>query len=167
MRDPRHRRLHSGAGHGYRRDRDGAGPRRDRARGRVAARPGRHPLDEIGATGYGLAVAAEAASLFAGVDLAGARVAVEGYGAVGRHAARFLAGKGCVLVAAADSRGMVADPAGPRPRRAGRGQGPGAAASSTSMRRRKASRPTWSAPTATSGSRRRGRTCCARTMSAC
>jgi glutamate dehydrogenase/leucine dehydrogenase len=70
------------------------------------------PLDEIGATGYGLAVAVEEAQRDAGFDLKGARVAVQGFGAVGQHAARFLAAKGAVLVAAADSETTIADPAG-------------------------------------------------------
>lgn len=65
------------------------------------------PLDEIGATGYGLAHAAEVAAPYAGIALAGARVAVQGFGAVGRHAARFLAERGAVLVAAADSAGTT------------------------------------------------------------
>lgn len=70
------------------------------------------PLDEIGATGWGLAVAVEAAQDAAGLRLAGARVAVQGFGAVGRHAARFLVDKGAVLVAASDSRGFVGDAGG-------------------------------------------------------
>jgi glutamate dehydrogenase (NAD(P)+) len=70
------------------------------------------PLDEIGATGFGLAVAAEVAQEFAGVRLEGARVVVQGYGAVGRHAARFLAEKGARLVGASDSKGTIADPDG-------------------------------------------------------
>jgi glutamate dehydrogenase (NAD(P)+) len=70
------------------------------------------PLDEIGATGFGLAVAAEVAQEFSGVGLRGARVAVQGFGAVGRHAARFLAGKGAQLAAASDSKGAVHDPDG-------------------------------------------------------
>lgn len=70
------------------------------------------PLDEIGATGFGLAVAAEAAQAFGGPKISGARVVVQGFGAVGQHAARFLAAKGAVLVAASDSRGAIADPAG-------------------------------------------------------
>jgi len=65
------------------------------------------PLDEIGATGYGLMAAAEAAEEFSTVKLKGARVAVQGFGAVGQHGARFLAQKGCVLVAAADSHATV------------------------------------------------------------
>ncbi|MCC7484318.1 MAG: Glu/Leu/Phe/Val dehydrogenase [Burkholderiales bacterium] len=70
------------------------------------------PLDELGATGWGLLHCAEAAAPAAGVALAGARVAVQGFGAVGRHAARFLAGRGARLVAASDSAGTLADPAG-------------------------------------------------------
>ncbi len=65
------------------------------------------PLDEIGATGLGLAVAAKAAEEFSGVALKGARVAVQGFGSVGQHAARFLEQHGARLVAAADSRGMT------------------------------------------------------------
>jgi glutamate dehydrogenase (NAD(P)+) len=70
------------------------------------------PLDEIGATGFGLAVAAEAAQGFSGVRLEGARVVVQGFGAVGRHAARFLAAKGARLIAASDTKGAVHDPKG-------------------------------------------------------
>lgn len=70
------------------------------------------PLDEIGATGFGLRHSVEVAASHIGLSLRGARVAVQGYGAVGRHAARFLAELGTVLVAASDSRGTVHDPAG-------------------------------------------------------
>jgi glutamate dehydrogenase (NAD(P)+) len=70
------------------------------------------PLDEIGATGFGLAVAAEAAQEFSNVQLEGARVVVQGFGAVGRHAARFLARKGSLLIAASDTQGGVYDPNG-------------------------------------------------------
>jgi len=70
------------------------------------------PLDEIGATGLGVAVAAEAAPEFAGVALRGARVAVQGYGAVGRHAAHFLKERGALIVAVADSKGTLVDPGG-------------------------------------------------------
>jgi glutamate dehydrogenase (NAD(P)+) len=67
------------------------------------------PLDEIGATGFGLAVAADVSQEFCDVKLKGARVSIQGFGAVGMHAARFLAEKGAVLVAASDSKGAVAD----------------------------------------------------------
>lgn len=70
------------------------------------------PLDEIGATGFGLAVAAEAAQELGGPPLKGARVAVQGFGAVGQHAARFLKDKGAILVAASDTRGAITDPDG-------------------------------------------------------
>jgi glutamate dehydrogenase (NAD(P)+) len=70
------------------------------------------PLDEIGATGWGVAIAAEVAAPEAGIPLDGARVAIEGFGAVGQHAARFLATRGARLVAASDSRGAIHDPAG-------------------------------------------------------
>ena len=70
------------------------------------------PLDELGATGFGLAQCAEVAAPFADLELEGARVAIEGYGNVGRHAAAFLAQRGCVLVAASDSSGAIHDPAG-------------------------------------------------------
>jgi glutamate dehydrogenase (NAD(P)+) len=65
------------------------------------------PLDEIGATGFGLSVCAQAAQPFSGVDLEGARFVVQGFGSVGRHTARFLSAQGARLVAAADSRGAV------------------------------------------------------------
>ncbi|PMS14578.1 Glu/Leu/Phe/Val dehydrogenase [Trinickia dabaoshanensis] len=70
------------------------------------------PLDEIGATGWGVVHAAEIAASYCKFDLAGARVVIQGYGAVGRHAARFLARKGAVVIAAADSAGTIVDRAG-------------------------------------------------------
>lgn len=65
------------------------------------------PLDEIGATGFGLQVSVDVARKFCGLSLRGARVAIQGFGSVGKHAARFLAKEGTVLVAAADSRGTL------------------------------------------------------------
>ncbi len=70
------------------------------------------PLDEIGATGFGLAACVDVAREFIGLDLQGARVAVQGFGSVGKHAARFLAKKGAVLVAASDTSGTLADASG-------------------------------------------------------
>jgi glutamate dehydrogenase/leucine dehydrogenase len=63
------------------------------------------PLDEIGATGFGLAVALEAAQDFTDFDLRKARIVVQGFGSVGQHAARFLAERGARLVGVSDSRG--------------------------------------------------------------
>ncbi len=70
------------------------------------------PLDEIGATGFGLAAAVDVARRHCDLELQGARVVVQGFGSVGRHAARFLAGRGARLVAAADSAGAVHHPDG-------------------------------------------------------
>ena len=70
------------------------------------------PLDEIGATGFGLAIAAEAAQNYSDVTLNGAKIAVQGFGAVGRHAARFLVDRGAVLVGASDSQSTIYDPNG-------------------------------------------------------
>ncbi len=65
------------------------------------------PLDEIGATGHGLAVAVETAQDYDGVKVEGARVAIQGFGAVGMHAGRNLSKKGARLVAVSDSAGSV------------------------------------------------------------
>jgi len=70
------------------------------------------PLDEIGATGLGLRASVEAAIKYCDFDLKGARVVVQGFGSVGKHAARFLAAKGAVLIAACDSRGTIFNPKG-------------------------------------------------------
>jgi glutamate dehydrogenase (NAD(P)+) len=83
--------------------------------GRAAGLPpelGGIPLDDIGATGFGLCAAADVAKDFCNLKLSGARVAVQGFGAVGKHAARFLAERGAVLVAASDSAGTLVDPNG-------------------------------------------------------
>jgi glutamate dehydrogenase/leucine dehydrogenase len=70
------------------------------------------PLDELGATGFGLAAAIDVASQAIRLELKGARVAIQGFGAVGKHTARFLAQKGCVLVACSDSRGTLVSAGG-------------------------------------------------------
>lgn len=70
------------------------------------------PLDEIGATGFGLARCAEVAAEFAGLKLKGSTLAIEGFGNVGRPAARFLGELGVKLVAASDTQGAVYDPQG-------------------------------------------------------
>lgn len=83
--------------------------------GRVVALPreiGGIPLDEIGATGWGLAHAAEVAAEYCDIGLKGARVVVQGFGAVGRNVSRFLADKGARLVGASDSRGTIQQPDG-------------------------------------------------------
>lgn len=70
------------------------------------------PLDEIGATGFGLSIATEIASQYCQLELAGARLVVQGFGSVGQHTARFLKEKGVVLIGAADSRGSIFNPKG-------------------------------------------------------
>jgi glutamate dehydrogenase (NAD(P)+) len=70
------------------------------------------PLDTLGATGFGVAIAAEESEPFTGVSLRDARVVIQGFGAVGTHAARFLAEHGAVIVAVSDSRGATTDPNG-------------------------------------------------------
>jgi glutamate dehydrogenase (NAD(P)+) len=65
------------------------------------------PLDEIGATGWGIRHAAEVAAAHCGLALRGARVAIQGFSAVGKHSARFLDDCGAVLVAASDSAGTI------------------------------------------------------------
>lgn len=70
------------------------------------------PLDEIGATALGLRAAARVACDFTGLRLDGARVAVQGFGAVGIHAARFLEEEGARTVGVADSGGTIEDPRG-------------------------------------------------------
>ena len=52
------------------------------------------------------------ATEFCGLKLDGATIAIEGFGNVGSHAARYLAQKGAVLVAASDTGGTIYDPSG-------------------------------------------------------
>jgi glutamate dehydrogenase (NAD(P)+) len=70
------------------------------------------PLDEIGATGWGLRHVTDVALRYRDFGIQGARIAIQGFGAVGKHAARFLAAEGAVLVAAADSCGTIHNPQG-------------------------------------------------------
>jgi glutamate dehydrogenase (NAD(P)+) len=70
------------------------------------------PLDELGATGWGLSHAADVAAGYCGLSLDGARLAIQGFGAVGQHTARFLREKGARLIAVSDTMGTVHDPAG-------------------------------------------------------
>jgi len=83
--------------------------------GRVVGLPremGGIPLDEVGATGWGLFHATEIALQYCDFKLKGSRVVIQGFGAVGKHAARFLTQKGAVLVGAADSQGTMYNPEG-------------------------------------------------------
>jgi len=82
---------------------------------RVVALPreiGGIPLDEIGATGWGLNHVTDVALEYCDFELKNARLVIQGFGAVGKHAARFLTERGAVLVAAADSQGTIHNPDG-------------------------------------------------------
>ena len=70
------------------------------------------PLDEIGATGFGIGVCAAAVAATGRLRLAGARVAIQGFGAVGRHAALALRTHGAQVVAVADRSATIYDPNG-------------------------------------------------------
>jgi glutamate dehydrogenase (NAD(P)+) len=70
------------------------------------------PLDELGATAYGLAVCAEVLAEAKVLDLEGARVIVQGFGAVGANAARMLAQRGAKIIAVSDIRGATWEPGG-------------------------------------------------------
>jgi len=82
----------------------------------LPAESGGIPIDQIGATAWGLRHAIEVALPYCtcpvGFSLAQARVAIQGFGAVGMNAARFLAEQKAILVGAADSQGSVYDPDG-------------------------------------------------------
>lgn len=70
------------------------------------------PLDQVGATGYGIAICGEVAQEFCDLDLQGARISIQGFGNVGQHAARFLVERGALLTTAADLDGTLHDPDG-------------------------------------------------------
>jgi glutamate dehydrogenase (NAD(P)+) len=70
------------------------------------------PYDELGVTGYGVAESVDAALRRVGRDPKGARVALQGFGAVGFAAARRLDELGASVVALSTSRGVVYDPDG-------------------------------------------------------
>lgn len=58
-------------------------------------------------TGYGVVVAAEAACEFAGIDINGASVAIEGFGKVGGGVARYITEAGAQVVAVSTIDGMI------------------------------------------------------------
>lgn len=83
--------------------------------GRVIGLPselGGIPLDEIGATAWGVRHAAEVALRYHHLPLDGARVVIQGFGSVGKHSARFLAAQGAQIIAVSDSRGTTYNPHG-------------------------------------------------------
>ena len=83
--------------------------------GRVVGLPrelGGIPLDELGATGWGLSHAVDVVAEDIGFSVKGARFVVQGFGAVGKHVSQFLAEKGAVLVGVSDSRGAISNESG-------------------------------------------------------
>jgi len=70
------------------------------------------PLDDLGATGWGLYHSVRVALERDGRTLEGATVVIQGYGSVGYHTARFMAAAGAKVIAASDSRGAVQNPDG-------------------------------------------------------
>lgn len=70
------------------------------------------PYDQLGVTGFGVAEAADAALLRRGESLAGRRVSIQGFGAVGVAAAKRFRELGASIVAVATAAGTVHDPDG-------------------------------------------------------
>ncbi|PIQ98146.1 MAG: glutamate dehydrogenase [Nitrospinae bacterium CG11_big_fil_rev_8_21_14_0_20_56_8] len=70
------------------------------------------PLDQLGTTGFGVAIAADVASEILGIPLKGARVVIQGFGNVGSAAARNLTDRGARLMATCDINGGVYHPNG-------------------------------------------------------
>ncbi|MCW7942813.1 glutamate dehydrogenase [Streptomyces hygroscopicus] len=68
--------------------------------------------DKLGVTGYGVAEAADAAAGHLQLPLSGARVAIQGFGAVGRAAATRFAELGATVVAVSTAKGSLHDPTG-------------------------------------------------------
>ncbi|MFJ8533924.1 Glu/Leu/Phe/Val dehydrogenase [Streptomyces sp. NPDC093591] len=68
--------------------------------------------DKLGVTGFGIAEAADAAAQYLQLPLDGARVAIQGFGAVGHAAALRFAELGATVVAVSTARGAVHDPGG-------------------------------------------------------
>ena len=79
----------------------------------IPAELGGIPLDKIGATAWGVKHATEVALPYCGIpSLEKARVVIQGFGAVGKHTARFLAAQKALIVGVSDSQGAVYNPDG-------------------------------------------------------
>lgn len=65
------------------------------------------PYDELGVTGFGVAEAAHAAAETIGLDVVGARVAIQGFGAVGAATAQRLRELGAQVVGVSTARGAL------------------------------------------------------------
>ena len=65
------------------------------------------PLDELGATGYGLVICAESVEPYSGIKIDGSTVSIQGFGNVGRPVARFMAERGAKIICVSDRDGSV------------------------------------------------------------
>lgn len=70
------------------------------------------PLDELGMTGFGLAVAADVASEAISLPLKDARTVVQGFGNVGKAATKFLLERGVKVIGVSTSDGALYNPNG-------------------------------------------------------
>jgi len=70
------------------------------------------PYDELGVTGFGVAEATDSAAATIGIDISGARVVIQGFGAVGQAAAERLVHLGAEIVGVSTSVGALHDPDG-------------------------------------------------------
>jgi glutamate dehydrogenase (NAD(P)+) len=62
---------------------------------------------ELGSTGYGVALSTEVALEHAKIPVAGAKIAIEGFGNVGTFTAKFMTEKGAKVIAVSDSKGTA------------------------------------------------------------
>jgi glutamate dehydrogenase/leucine dehydrogenase len=67
---------------------------------------------EYGSTGYGVFLAAKIAAEHIGLDLKGARIAIDGFGNVGSFLAKYFSDSGAKIVAVSDSKGCIYNPKG-------------------------------------------------------
>ncbi|MFQ5672873.1 MAG: Glu/Leu/Phe/Val dehydrogenase [Nitrospinales bacterium] len=70
------------------------------------------PLDELGMTGFGLSVAADVACEAISLPLKNARVIIQGFGNVGKAAAKFLLEKGSIIIGVSMYNGAFYNPDG-------------------------------------------------------
>ena len=69
-------------------------------------------MGRVKATGRGVFITGQEAAQRIGLDLRGARVAIQGFGNVGAHAAELFAAGGSLIVAVQDHTGSIVDPKG-------------------------------------------------------
>jgi glutamate dehydrogenase/leucine dehydrogenase len=62
---------------------------------------------ELGSVGYGIYHSVRIAAKYANINLKKTTIAVEGFGNVGRFAAKYLWENGCTLIAVSDSQGVI------------------------------------------------------------